>query len=50
MPGQGVMGKNHFERGLMWSEVYDSGHMVPQYQPQVALRHLEWVLGRIDTL
>ena len=47
---QGVMGKKHFERGLMWVESYQTGHMQPQYQPRVALRHLEWVLGRIDEL
>ena len=47
---QGVMGKQHYERGLQWVEVYQAGHMVPQYQPAVAWRHLEWLLGRIDTL
>jgi carboxypeptidase D len=24
-PGQGIMGKQHFERGLMWAETYQSG-------------------------
>ena len=47
---QGVMGKQHYERGLMWVESYQSGHMQPQYQPRATLRHLEWLLGRIDEL
>lgn len=45
---QGVMGIQHYERGLMWVETYQSGHMEPEYQPRVAYRHLEWVLGRVD--
>ena len=47
---QGVMGIQHYERGLMWAETYLSGHMQPEFQPRVTYRHLEWVLGRIDTL
>lgn len=47
---QGTMGIQHFERGLMWSEVYLSGHEVPEFQPRVALQHIRWLLGRIDTL
>ena len=47
---QGIMGKEHFERGLQWVEVYQAGHMLPQYQPAAAWRHLEWLLGRIDAL
>jgi len=47
---QGVMGKQHYERGLQWVETYQAGHMQPQYQPAAAWRHLEWVLGRIDEL
>ena len=47
---QGIMGKEHFERGLQWVEVYQAGHMLPQYQPAAAWRHLEWLLGRIDSL
>ena len=50
VPTQGVMGKMHYERGLQWAETYQCGHMQPQYQPKAALRHLEWVLGRIDAL
>lgn len=47
---QGIMGIQHFERGLMWAESYMSGHMQPQYQPRVAYRHLEWLLNRTDSL
>lgn len=47
---QGEMGVQHYERGLMWAETYQAGHMQPQYQPRVSLRHLEWVLGRIEEL
>jgi len=47
---QGTMGVKHFERGLMWNEVFQAGHMVPQYQPRAALKQLRWLLGRIDDL
>ena len=47
---QGVMGVQHYERGLMWAETFLSGHMQPEFQPRVTYRHLEWVLGRVDTL
>jgi carboxypeptidase D len=47
---QGVMGKSHFERGLMWVENYMAGHMVPMYQPRAAYKQLQWVLGHIDEL
>ncbi|KAL9073142.1 MAG: hypothetical protein Q9157_004855 [Trypethelium eluteriae] len=47
---QGVIGKQHYERGLLWIETYQSGHEQPQYQPRATLRHLEWLLGRIDQL
>lgn len=47
---QGTMGKQHFERGLMWAETYLSGHMQPQFQPRSSYRHLQWLLGHIDTL
>lgn len=46
----GIMGTTHTERGLTWVEVALSGHMVPQYQPSAAYRHLEKLLGRIDSL
>jgi carboxypeptidase D len=47
---QGVMGVQHYERGLMWAETFLSGHMQPQFQPRSSYRHLQWLLGRIDTL
>lgn len=47
---QGVMGIKHYERGLMWVESFQSGHMQPQYQPRAGLLHLQWLLGRIDDL
>lgn len=47
---QGIMGIQHYERGLLWAEVYQSGHMQPEYQPRVAYRHLEWLLNRTQTL
>jgi carboxypeptidase D len=47
---QGLMGVQHYERGLLWAETYQSGHMQPQYQPRVSYRHLQWLLGHIETL
>ncbi|KAJ5174867.1 uncharacterized protein N7482_000744 [Penicillium canariense] len=47
---QGIMGIQHYERGLMWVETYMSGHMQPQYQPRVSYRHLEWLLKRTDEI
>lgn len=46
----GIMGTQHYERGLMFAETLLSGHMEPQFQPRVSYRHLQWVLGRIDEL
>jgi carboxypeptidase D len=47
---QGTLGVQHFERGLMWAETFLSGHMQPQFQPRSSYRHLQWVLGHVDTL
>lgn len=47
---QGTMGVQHYERGLMWAQTYLSGHMQPEFQPRVTYRHIQWVLGHIDTL
>lgn len=47
---QGELGVWHEERGLTYVEVRLAGHMVPQYQPGAAYRHLEYLLGRIKTL
>ncbi len=47
---QGIMGKQHYERGLLFCETALSGHMEPQFQPRSSYRHLQWVLGRIDEI
>ncbi|RMJ21448.1 Serine carboxypeptidase [Aspergillus sp. HF37] len=47
---QGVMGIQHYERGLMWMQTSQCGHMQAQYQPRVAYRHLQWMLGHVDSL
>ena len=47
---QGVMGIQHYERGLMWVETFQSGHMQPQFQPRSSYRHLEWLLNRTDSI
>lgn len=47
---QGIMGIQHYERGLMFVETYQSGHMEPEYQPRSSYRHLQWLLGRIDEI
>jgi len=47
---QGIMGLHHYERGLMFVETYQSGHMQPEFQPRVVYRYIQWVLGRIDSL
>ena len=48
--GQGIMGIQHYERGLMWAETYQSGHMEPLYQPRVSYRHIQWLLGHTEAL
>ncbi|KAF2103562.1 alpha/beta-hydrolase [Rhizodiscina lignyota] len=48
--GQGIMGIHHYERGLMFVETYQSGHMQPQFQPRSSYRHMQWLLGRIEEL
>lgn len=48
--GQGIMGVQHFERGLMWAETFQSGHMQPQYQPRATYRYMQWLLGHTDSL
>ena len=46
----GNMGHYHTERGLTLVTVQLSGHMIPQYAPSAAYRHLEFLLGRIPDL
>ncbi|CAK7223431.1 hypothetical protein SCUCBS95973_005177 [Sporothrix curviconia] len=48
--GNGVMGTAHSERGLTYVGIDLSGHMVPEYAPSAAYRHLEFLLGRISSL
>ncbi|TKY87297.1 hypothetical protein EX895_003974 [Sporisorium graminicola] len=50
LAASGVMGKTHTERKLTFVSINLSGHMVPQYQPSAAFRHLEFLLGRIPSL
>ena len=50
LAGAGVMGQYHTERGLTLVTVDLSGHMVPQYAPSAAYRHVEFLLGRIPDL
>ena len=47
---QGIMGVQHYERGLMFAETYLSGHMEPQFQPRSSYRHMQWMLGHIESL
>ncbi|CAJ2502213.1 Uu.00g096070.m01.CDS01 [Anthostomella pinea] len=46
----GVLGTTHTERGLTYVGVDLAGHMIPQYAPSAAFRHLEYLLGRVDSL
>ncbi|KAI0855944.1 serine carboxypeptidase [Xylaria cubensis] len=48
--GAGIMGTAHTERGLTFVSIDLSGHMVPQYAPSAAFRHLEFLLGRVNSL
>ncbi|KAF3018849.1 hypothetical protein E8E14_006693 [Neopestalotiopsis sp. 37M] len=50
LAGSGVMGTAHTERGLTFITINMAGHMVPQYTPSAAYRHLEVLLGRVDSL
>lgn len=50
LAGAGNMGKTHTERGLTLVTVELSGHMIPQYAPSASYRHVEFLLGRIDSL
>lgn len=50
LAASGVMGQYYTERGLTFSVVELSGHMIPQYQPSAAYRQLEVLLGRVKNL
>ena len=47
---QGVTGTWHYERGLMWVETFGGTHAQPESQPRASLKHLMWMLGRIESL
>ena len=46
----GVYGSFASERGLTYVAVDLAGHMVPQYAPSAAYRHVEYMLGRVNCL
>ncbi|KAK0720808.1 Alpha/Beta hydrolase protein [Lasiosphaeris hirsuta] len=48
--GAGVFGTTITERGLTFMGINLAGHMVPQYAPSVAYRHVEFLLGRVNCL
>ncbi|AEO63382.1 uncharacterized protein THITE_121141 [Thermothielavioides terrestris NRRL 8126] len=48
--GGAVFGSLVSERGLTYVGVDLSGHMIPQYAPSAAFRHLEYMLGRVDCM
>lgn len=50
LAGAGVFGTTITERGLTFVGIDLSGHMVPQYAPTAAFRHLEVLLGRVSSL
>ncbi|RCI10220.1 hypothetical protein L249_8729 [Ophiocordyceps polyrhachis-furcata BCC 54312] len=48
--GSGVLGTTHEERGLTLVVTQQAGHEGPEYAPAAALRQLEKLLGRVDSL
>ncbi|KAJ5936316.1 hypothetical protein N7454_005614 [Penicillium verhagenii] len=42
---QGLMGVQHYERGLMFAETFQAGHRQSQDQGRVSYRHVQWLLG-----
>lgn len=47
---QGLMGIQHYERGLMFAETFQAGHRQSQDQGRVSYRHVQWLLGDDDHL
>lgn len=50
LAASGVFGTTITERGLTFVGVDLAGHMVPQYAPSAAFRHIEVLLGRVSSL
>ncbi|KAL7929837.1 alpha/beta-hydrolase [Trichoderma chlorosporum] len=50
LAGTGVLGTVHEERGLTFVVTKVAGHQGPGYAPAASLRHLEKLLGRVDSL
>ncbi|KAF7360440.1 Carboxypeptidase [Mycena venus] len=50
LSGAGLMGTFHEERGLTFVDVFLAGHQLPMWQPAAAFRHLEYLLGRVESL
>lgn len=48
--GVGVLGTTHSERGLTLVVTQQAGHEGPSFAPAASIRHLEKLLGRIDSL
>jgi carboxypeptidase D len=46
----GVLGTTHHERGLTFVATKLSGHQGPGYAPAAAFRHMEKLLGRVQSL
>ena len=47
---QGVVGVQHYERGLMWAQKYLGVYTQPGNQPRASYRHLQWLLGHVNVL
>ena len=50
LPASGVLGTTHTERGLTWNLVMNAGHMTPMFQPALAYRQVEVLLGRVSNM
>lgn len=48
--GTGVMGTVHEERGFTFVVTKLAGHQGPGYAPAASIRHLEKLLGRVDSM
>ncbi|PKK49372.1 hypothetical protein CI102_5999 [Trichoderma harzianum] len=50
LAGTGVMGTVHEERGFTFVVTKLAGHQGPGYAPAASIRHLEKLLGRVDSM